>query len=45
MKERRGEGQTMDGLQGEGIDEGENMLERTDIIDWALRTSNGWMDG
>ncbi len=40
-EERR---ETGDGwIQGE-IYEGENVFERTAIIEWALRTNNGWMD-
>lgn len=36
--------QTGDGwIEGE-IDEGENVFERTVIIEWALRTRNRWMD-
>lgn len=39
MKDVEGDGW----IEGE-TDEGENVFERTAIIDWALRISNGWMD-
>lgn len=37
-----GEGHGMDGSREEQMRG--KMFERTAIIDWALRTSNGWMD-
>lgn len=44
MKEAEGGTGGEDGcIEGE-TDEGENVFERTAIIDWALRISNGWMD-
>lgn len=44
---RRAEGRrgTADGWIAGETDEGENAFESTVIIDWALRTSNRWVDG